>query len=221
MSELESLASHVSELGSKVDFWNSMVLWALFITALAAAAIVFSQRMAFVRARQLADTQEKINRIKEAEAKATQQRVEFDLAKQQERAANAEKDLLKLQAQMNPRTLTTEQITQLLSNLRASPKGVVRVACVSGVSPEPCTFAKALARIFIEGGWTVTAINEDLYAFTVVGLHLAGHDDETTRLHGEILAKAIRSIGFPVKVRFDSEWIKSEPELVFTVGLKP
>ena len=53
MSELESLASRASELTSKVDFWNAAVLWALLITFVAAGAIVFSQRLAFVRAKEL------------------------------------------------------------------------------------------------------------------------------------------------------------------------
>src|SRR5713226_3724729 len=43
MSELESLSSRAAELSSKADFWNTAVLWALAITALAAVAIVVSQ----------------------------------------------------------------------------------------------------------------------------------------------------------------------------------
>lgn len=68
MSELESLVSQASALNSKVDFWNTAVVWALLITALAAGAIVFSQRLAFVRAKQLADVQDKIAKIKEGNA---------------------------------------------------------------------------------------------------------------------------------------------------------
>ena len=43
MNELETLTARAGELSSKLNFWNSAVLWALFITALAAAAIVVSQ----------------------------------------------------------------------------------------------------------------------------------------------------------------------------------
>jgi hypothetical protein len=69
MPELEALTSRAAELASKTDFWNSTVLWALFVTAMAAGAIVFSQRLAFVRAKQLADVQEQIANIKETDAK--------------------------------------------------------------------------------------------------------------------------------------------------------
>ncbi|MGB9071225.1 MAG: hypothetical protein WCC22_01020 [Terriglobales bacterium] len=153
MSELESLVSHASTLNSKVDFWNSAVLWALLLTALAAGAIVFSQRLAFVRAKQLADVQDKIAKIKEdnarqradsldqanvkvrtdlqtetgkvaglekaaSDAKAAQQRVETDLAKQREKTANAEKSLLELQARLADRTLSAQQRSALIDQLK-------------------------------------------------------------------------------------------------------
>jgi hypothetical protein len=68
------------------------VLWSSFITAVAAAAILISQRMAFVRQDQLTDTQAKIAAIKESVAKDTQRKFEIELATQQGRAADAERD---------------------------------------------------------------------------------------------------------------------------------
>jgi len=132
MPELESLMSRASDLTSKVDFWNSAVLWALLITALAASALVVSQRLAFVRAKQLADVQDKINNIKEANAKLVQERVETELAMQQQRAATAERSLLELQERVKLRHLSAEQRKKLIDFLNtpaaaAVAKGPIRV----------------------------------------------------------------------------------------------
>jgi hypothetical protein len=80
MSELDAFTLRATELSSKADFWNNAVLWALALTALAAVAIVVSQRLAFVRAKQLGEVQEKIASIKEAGANAEQQRIGTELA---------------------------------------------------------------------------------------------------------------------------------------------
>jgi hypothetical protein len=139
MSDLESLTSQANELSSKVDFWNNAVIWALAITALAAVAIFVSQRLAFVRAKSLADVQDKISRIKESaenekvttlqknasDAKAAQQRVEIELAKQQERTANAEKSLLQFHKEASARRLSGEQKTKLTNLLKVKPPGAI------------------------------------------------------------------------------------------------
>jgi hypothetical protein len=99
MSELESLASRANELSSKVDFWNSAVIWALFITFLAAGAILISQRLAIVRSRQLETVQGLIAKIKEDNAthrtdaldRANRQ-FAIDLATETGRVAGLQKD---------------------------------------------------------------------------------------------------------------------------------
>jgi hypothetical protein len=90
MSELDSLTSRATDLTSKADFWNNAVLWALALTALAAVAIVVSQRLAFIRAKQLSDVQDRITHVKEAGAKTEQDRLGADLAAAVARAKEAD-----------------------------------------------------------------------------------------------------------------------------------
>jgi hypothetical protein len=80
MSELESLTSRAVQLSAKADFWNNAVLWSLALTALAAVAIVVSQRLAFVRTKQLTVVQDRIARIKEDAAKGRQDVIATELA---------------------------------------------------------------------------------------------------------------------------------------------
>ena len=90
MSELDVLTSRAADLSSRVGFWNTAVVWALLITALAAAAIVVSQRLAFVRAKQLVDVPDKMTRIKEADASLERERVAKELADAVARAKEAD-----------------------------------------------------------------------------------------------------------------------------------
>src|SRR5580693_3596040 len=106
MSELESLVLRASQLASKVDFWNSAVLWFLFITALAAGAIVVSQRLAFVRAKQLSEVQDDITRIKEASAK--------------DRADNLDQANLKLRTDLEKATGEVAGLQKEAANAKAA-----------------------------------------------------------------------------------------------------
>src|SRR5437868_788741 len=90
MSELDTLTARAAELSSKADFWNNAVLWALLVTALAAAAIVVSQRLAFLRAKDLSGVQGNITRIKEAGYKLESERVAGELAAAQASLSLAE-----------------------------------------------------------------------------------------------------------------------------------
>jgi len=116
MSELESLTSRATELSAKADFWNNAVLWALAITALAAVAIVVSQRLAFVHAKQLADLQDNITRIKESDAKAEQERIGTELAAAVARAKEADARIAEAQrgsAEANERATKAQESLSL------------------------------------------------------------------------------------------------------------
>ena len=126
MSELESLLSRANQLASKVDFWNSAVLWALLVTALAAAAIVFSQRLAFVRARQLSDVQESIDKIKEANATDRADKLDqanralsTDLEKEIGKVAGLEKDASNAKAAQQKVELELTKQQEIAEQLKA------------------------------------------------------------------------------------------------------
>lgn len=90
MSEIEGLTTRVADFSSKTDFWNNGVLIFLIMTALAAAGIVICQRLAFVRAGQMASAQGELDAAKEHEARTERDRVRTDLAKAQESLGLAE-----------------------------------------------------------------------------------------------------------------------------------
>lgn len=55
------------------------------------------------------------------------------------------------------RRLTTEQEFLLVKILRDNPKGNVEISCIESGGPEPCDFARQLARLLQskDAGWTV------------------------------------------------------------------
>jgi hypothetical protein len=161
-----------------------------------------------------------LSKAKDAQLEVNLRNLDLEAARQQERAAKAERALLELQERLKWRTLTVEQATNLTNILKASPKREVIVRCVSGVTPEPCKFAEQLVRVFNESGWKVLEVRGILSEFTVTGLGVSGHDDDLSRLHANALAKAVGSIGFPVTVSLKPKGFATEP-LIFTVGLKP
>lgn len=86
-----------------------------------------------------------------ADAKAAQQKVEIELAKQQERAATAEKDLANLRRATEPRHFSPEQEATLIELLSGEPKGPVIIESLSG--DEPMAFAQQIDRILTAARW--------------------------------------------------------------------
>jgi hypothetical protein len=187
MSDLESLVSRAATLSGKVDFWNSMVLWALFITAIAAGAIVLCQRMATVRAKQLSGVQDEIVRIKDSNnlrlsgdletQKGLVAKLQFDAAKQRERAANAERAFLELKRKTEPRRVSHEQATKFLSEFRL-PKATPTSIYVFPIAtaPDATDFAKDLVSLLHDAGFQVRT------EFTGTVNHVSGVVDENIEI---------------------------------------
>jgi hypothetical protein len=92
-------------------------------------------------------------------AKTAQQKVETDLAKQQERPAVAERSLLELQERIKPRRLTDKEAAALVALIRSFPPETIDFGYTAASGDEGFNFAKQLMSLFKEGGWTVH--NED------------------------------------------------------------
>jgi hypothetical protein len=92
-------------------------------------------------------------------AKTAQQKVETDLAKQQERTAVAERSLLELQERIKPRRLTDKEAAALVALIRSFPPETIDFGYTAASGDEGFNFAKQLMSLFKEGGWTVH--NED------------------------------------------------------------
>jgi hypothetical protein len=83
-----------------------------------------------------------------ADARAAQQRVETELAQQQERAAKAEKALLELQERQRPRTLTAQQRFDFTATLKGSQPGEkIQLGGAVGIE-EACNFAYEFLTLF-------------------------------------------------------------------------
>src|ERR1700688_748182 len=90
-----------------------------------------------------------------SEAKAAQQRVETNLAKQQERAATAEKDLLELKERIKPRRLTDKQSADFVAVLSRLPNTKLRFGHTWGGGDEALNLLQQLLGLFKEADWDV------------------------------------------------------------------
>ena len=91
------------------------------------------------------------SKARQSDAESRLRSVEGATAKQQERAANAEKDLLEVKARLEPRGIHSERF---LTVLRKFPPATAVVEFVPG-SPETVLFAGNLADHLRKAGWQV------------------------------------------------------------------
>jgi hypothetical protein len=135
-----------------------------------------------------------------SDAKAAQQRVETDLAKQQERAAKAENDLAQLKVAVQPRRLSPLQQQTLISLLSSGPKGEVALTCVMG-DGEGYAFAIDVDHVLKAAGWTVEGGGVTQAAFSggnPVGFGLLVHTAITAPKFATHLQQAFFSLGVPL-----------------------
>ena len=154
-----------------------------------------------------------------ANAKASQQRVETDLAKQQERAAKAEKDLLELQERMKPRHLSAEQESRLTEALMAaSRKGLVEIMCILG-DAESKAFAVQLDGILKAAGWETTGVNQGIFSpANPVGMGIVVHSQISAPPYVAALQNAFVVAGMPIA---GAEQVKlPEGKVQLIIGIK-
>jgi hypothetical protein len=90
-----------------------------------------------------------------ANAEGATKNVGIELAKQQERAANAEKTLLALQERIKPRRLTAQQSADSVKALGVLPNGLINFGYTSGGADEAFNFARQLLPLFETAEWSV------------------------------------------------------------------
>lgn len=153
------------------------LLWTLAFAALAAIAVGTATRMVVRRSAQLREVQDQISLILRgqvatletnasnankdlaglqkaaADAKAAQQRVEIDLAKQQEKTAIAERALLELKQSLADRTITAQERKDMLAILRAKPPRKIVVPSLLSAGREALQYASEIGAVFRDAGW--------------------------------------------------------------------
>jgi hypothetical protein len=137
-----------------------------------------------------------------SDAKASQQRVEIELSKQQERAANAEKELLELRERTNPRRLTVEGQKTLAAKLRAFAGQKINVVTYGG-DEEIVGIAKDIMAVLSSpdgAQWSITRIS-GVAPIGIVGGILIQVEPKASNSVWEVatvLASALRTEGLAV-----------------------
>jgi hypothetical protein len=183
----------------------------------------------------LADKRAGEANIAAADAKAAQQRVETDLAKQQERAATAEKDLLELKERIKPRRLTDKQSADFVAVLSRLPNTVLKLGWTAGGGDEGFKLLQQLMPLFRQARWKVPEATNEVsnhFDIQVTGIALLipgpeGSDvrkpEPTTMIQlnpaQTTLQAAFKTVGIDLQFQ---RWFHTEdsvPELV--IGSKP
>ena len=168
------------------------------------------------------DAQKDVASLQKAasDAKASQQRVEIDLAKQQERTAIAEKGLANLKLALQPRRLTTEQKTLLVASLKGEPKGEVAISCVMGDS-EGNAFATDISAVLYDAGWNKQkGAGQGAYVGgDPLGFGMIVHSLQKPSPHLVRLQRAFFTAGLPLPVAVDPSMPDGTAAIM--VGHKP
>ncbi len=154
-----------------------------------------------------------------ADAKTAQQKVEIDLAKQQEKTAMAERSLLQLQRRIEPRRISADEKTRLVETLSRGPKGKVSINCVLG-DGEGQAFANDIDGVLKASGWESTGVSQSAYSGgNPVGFGIIIRSAMNAPPYAIALQHAFFSVGIPLAGVENSQLPEGAVEIV--VGNKP
>jgi hypothetical protein len=154
-------------------------------------------------------------------AKAAQQKVQTELAAQQERAAKAEKELSELKEAVRPRRLTKEQQDALVKLLSSEPRGPVELVCVMG-DGEGYAFAMQIDSVLKAAGWTVQGGGVAQAAYSggnPTGFGIVVRNGITAPQYAARIQRAFFSIGIPLAGAELAD--RPEGAVMILVGNKP
>jgi hypothetical protein len=136
-----------------------------------------------------------------ANAVAQSRQLEGDVAKQQERAATAERDLLLLKRAVAPRRITPEQQQEIVRLLNsATSKGRVSVSTFSN-NAEPLAYAEEIRKVLAVAGWAAgDHVEQNLIGGDLAGLTLHVAESATALSdEGTNLLRAFQAAGLTVR----------------------
>jgi hypothetical protein len=152
-----------------------------------------------------------------ADAKAAQQRVEVEWAKQKARAAIAERALLELQEKFKPRALSAAQRVRLIESLRRVPKGPVEVFQVEG-DREAFDFAEQIRDVFRTAGWD-SVVPSTLLGGRVVGICIVVRDAKTAAPYAAAIQRSFVAASIELPGTEDAKLPEATVRII--VGHKP
>jgi hypothetical protein len=154
-----------------------------------------------------------------SDAKAAQQRVEIDLAKQQEKTAIAEKGLEDLRQTVRPRRLTPEQEAALVKFLSGEPNGTVSINFAIG-DGEANAFANQISDVLKLAGWPPASVMQVAYGGgEPIGFGIIVKNAMTAPPFATRIGQAFFSIGIPMAGVQNPEL--AEGTVLIVVGRKP
>lgn len=122
----------------------------------------------------------------------TSQLFELEIAKQQERAANAEKELLELQNRLARRVMTEEQSRRISESLQQF-RGQTLSLAIAGQTEEINNFGNQLITALENGGLKVSASNAIISGMAASGITAAVGENRLPLINA--IANALRSAG--------------------------
>jgi hypothetical protein len=232
MSDISTLEDKAAELGRSLSWWNSVLVWSLLVALIAGVVTFLAQRQTISRTRTLGKVNSEIARVKEQSLQRDLKDKDVQIAKVQESAANAnqraEEARLKtaqIQALVEWRTLSQDQMAKLHNALSARPSSV-KFIYVSN-DPEALFLAIQLSNKAFTN-WNVTSESRDFSGTMVFGLRIEGTSEQDVNF----VRDAFRSADVP----FSTEPIpphggsvgfgaviegQPEPTVEIIVGSKP
>ncbi|MBI3895694.1 MAG: hypothetical protein HY313_07155 [Acidobacteria bacterium] len=224
MSELEEVVRTVSDLVVSSARWNTAGVILLAITAVIAVATAVVSGVALSKQERLRDAESRLASLKEKQlrdelteagntAKEARDRsvmLETEAAKQQERAAKAEKELLELQQRLAWRTFTKEEEQRLVKELTAF-SGMVAELTLLG-DDEAARFGETIISILGNAGWSVRIVTTGVSVPPRYGI-IIGHANGDNG--AETFVRLLKSTNMQVREEIGGKSIQ-----VF-VGLKP
>lgn len=185
-----------------VDDWNAMfqVLTIIFVagTVLTGVGKIWTDKI--IKERQAQEL---------AAARISTTKLETDLAKQQERAAKAEKELLEVQERFKPRTLSRSEQNDLFGLLRAHSSLARRAREKNGEvlwivhprgDPEATEFAAMLANLFSQAGWQ-PQLRDIPFSVHITGIAILVSDPANPPLLAQLVKRVFEEARIPFSVQ--------------------
>lgn len=197
-----------------IEFWNAVFQWGS--VGLVAVTFVFVAGALWTSNR-IHDRQSARLLLLETELAKAQ----TSLRQYQERTASTDKALPQPEERARPRTLDASARASLLDSLRGvHPEGPLEIRFVSGSTTEPAAFARALANVIEEAGWTLTGDNGGpAFGTPPVGLLVWIPEKGDVPPRALILQEALNRAGMGARIERVSTVKDGGVELM--VGLKP
>jgi hypothetical protein len=149
MQEIQSLTLRIQRLGQDVDWWNTAMIVALILAALAAVAVVITTRMALVKAKELTDAQGGLDKAKDRELQQALKAKDEEIEK--ERSARVQ-----IEQALAWRSLSAEDESLISSQLLHFRGERIAVWYDAG-DAEGAAFAWELAGVLHRAKWQVFA----------------------------------------------------------------